>query len=363
MSAHQDRSQAVTEVFQATIGRQRLLTVAGLLLLIATVCRTEAYAQDSIVIAMQKASPISFSKGIQANTVSVTWGDPDADFADLVGNATGVKTVNAVVTKSQGQYLLRYLSDLKITLSHDATHQKDDWVVEQTRRARIGGAPATADIAFCFGATAKVCGGRRQVKGTYVYANFKLLSFRQNVKNGVGTFNFTKTSNMVTPLGEWIVAPFSEKSTGVLTLEVKLAANTDLNQLQAGKPAPASLSSGQAILMPPAKVKIKEMTRLNAPHESVLVGSPLPLTVSVRSSEGGVSGVEVAFRVELGDSQFVSGNLSEDSKTAIARTDSNGNATAEVVARQPGLSIVRIISEAGEQVVAVSATNIVPAKP
>ncbi len=219
MSAFRNQTQEVTEFFQTTIGLHRLLTVVGLLL-IASICWTVASAQDSIVITMQKASPIMFSKGKMANTVSVTWGDPDAEFADLGGDAAGVKTVNTVVTKSQGIYLLRYLSDLKITLSHDATHQKDDWVVEQTRRPRDGGAPATADIAFCFGATAKVCGGRRQVKGTYVYANFKLLSFRQDVKNGVGTFNFSKTTNMVAPLGEWIVAPFGETSTGVLTLEV-----------------------------------------------------------------------------------------------------------------------------------------------
>ena len=201
------------------------------------------------------------------------------------------------------------------------------------------------------------------MKGTYVYANFKLVSFRQDVKNGVGTFNFSKTTNMVPPLGEWIVAPFSEKSTGVLTLEVKLAANTDLNQLKAGKPAPASLTSGHAILMPPAKVKIKEMTPPNAPHESVLVGSSVPLTVSVRSGEGGVSGVAVAFRVELGDSRFVSGYLSDDSKTSTITTDSNGNATVEVVAGQPGLSIVRIASEAGVQMVAISATNIAAPQP
>ncbi len=43
---------------------------------------------------MQKASLITFSKGKMANTVSVTWGDPDAEFADLDGDAAGVKTVD-----------------------------------------------------------------------------------------------------------------------------------------------------------------------------------------------------------------------------------------------------------------------------
>jgi hypothetical protein len=363
MNGRRNPDCVAREVCHQVIGYRRLLAVVGLLLLISVVCFTQAFAQDSIVITLQKASPITFSKGQKQNTVSVTWGDPDADFADLVGDAGGVKTVNAVVTKSQGKYLLRYLSDLKITLSHDATHQKDDWVVDQTRPARIGGAPATADIAFCFGANAVVCGGRRQVKGTYVYTNFKLLSYRQDVKNGVGTFNFSKTTNMIAPLGEWIVVPFDDKSTGVLTLEVKLAANTDLNQLKANKPTPASITSGQAILMPPAKVKIKGMMRARVPTDSILVGRAVPLKVNISSNEGGVAGVTVVLHVELGDLRFGSGNLSADSKTSTVTTDEFGNAAADAIAGQPGLSIVRIISEAGEQMFAVSATNIAASQP
>ena len=62
MNGWKSPDRVAIDIFHDVAGRGNLLTMVGLLLLIAAVCCTEASAQDSIVITMQKASPNSLQQ-------------------------------------------------------------------------------------------------------------------------------------------------------------------------------------------------------------------------------------------------------------------------------------------------------------
>jgi hypothetical protein len=96
----------------------------------------------------------------------------------------------------------------------------------------------------------------------------------------------------------------------------------------------------------------------DSPLSIVLVGEVSSVSVSVRANDEPAVGAVVDFTTVLGDVQFANGKNANAGRQSTITTDVNGEATAQVIARQPGLSIVQVKAGGSSIQLSVSATTI-----
>jgi RHS repeat-associated protein len=210
---------------------------------------TDPYGEDAdeIVVKLEKSKENLKFQGSKTSKDRLTLEFPGSGFPSVSGEAKSVKKVKKQDdVENEGEYLLRYLEGVTLTLTPDKTDQ-NKMSIEQTGSARF--------INFCYHAKGKPGQCTRQANtSAFLDGSFNLVSLKQDPKDakGAAVFNLELPVNLTLVGGKLVnAAPFKERRAGYVTLTVHLGKDTDLCKLlgkDEGKEVP--IESGEVKITP-----------------------------------------------------------------------------------------------------------------
>jgi dienelactone hydrolase len=207
----------------------------------------------TISLGMSNEDGIFSGSKNRKDQIKFEFGGGDSTFPSLTGKATSVKQVTGKADQNDtGDYLLRYLGGVNLTLTHGKDQDKNTWNVEQTGPARF--------IQFCYAKNTTGECTRLPNPPALLDSTFNLITFKQNPddKDGKAVFNFNLSSNLLffnnpdkgaqkNVGGKLLDKSPQFQPPGTLTLTLNLGKGFDLNSIAgADKEKKAKVASGEA---------------------------------------------------------------------------------------------------------------------
>jgi hypothetical protein len=167
-----------------------------------------------------------------------------------------------------------------------------------------------------------------------------------------------------TATGDTSKFPLGNKAKEALTTKGLLTSKASPNWVDngnAGKVSTFSFYAISEVLTAPKKKKQDlsdlKITVLSQFNNLVQVGQMASLVVSVQAQDEPVAGAVVEFADALGDLRFVDGESGFDDRQWSVATDASGEARAQFVVQQPGLSIIQAKAGNSKVQVSIASTN------